>query len=865
MDTKHLTITIYSHHFSCTKITPRGNQLCLWFAQQLVMYGYVPERGKLRRTPLKVFGSATLERCEFRFHINSLKKFEEHLRHHHCPKEMVNYIIEPMYVPEKVDLPVYPNWIPRDYQVPIIEYLANPLPVSKLVGIQTGQGKAQPLDALIKIPGGWSTMGDMAVGTEVIAKDGTITKVTGVFPQGQKEIFKITFSDGRVTECCADHLWRVYYVNTTKHKRWRIVNTLEVLRLISMPNPRVYIDLIDSEQNTDIKLPIDPYLLGVFLGDGSSRVITPTITTPDEFIINEITNLLPQGNKLTKSKNCKKGITSQNDCYTYGISRIDITTGINPFLKHLKDLNLFYKMSYDKFIPEIYLHASTQQRLHLLQGLLDTDGTIGKDGVVSFCSASEILSLGVQYLVRSLGGKAWISTRIPNYTYLGQKLQGRMAYQVNIQYKKQSELFRLPKKKERTNDNNQYSPTLKLKVISIKSIGFKEAQCISIDHPDHLYVTDQFIVTHNTLCSLLAISKIGLRTVIIIKPAFIEKWIDDFNKTFNIDKDDVLVIKGAAQLKALIVLANENRVTEKLIIISNKTFQSWMSLYEKYKDETLGMGYDIRPFEIFKVLKAGVRLIDEVHMAFHNCFKMDLYTHVPTSIALSATLVSEEPFIAEMHKLAYPLGDRYKDTPLTKYIESYAMLFRFNRIDLIKTTEYGSSNFSMNAVEKSIMKHIPTLNNYFKLIDFTIEGSFIKCTRSKKKLLIFASTVDMCTLIVNHLKHKYPQFDTRRYVADDEYTDLIESEVCVSTLGSAGTAIDLPNLTTVILTTMISSIQSNIQSLGRLRKLNDDHPVQFYYFVATDIPKSMEYHSKKKLLLSERAASFKEYHTGYVL
>lgn len=509
MNQYYLTITIYSHHFSCTKLSPKGNQLCLWFAQQLVMYGYVPERGKLRRTPLKVFGSATLERCEFRFHINSLKKFEEHLRHHHCPGNMVEYIIEPMYEPQKVDLPVYPNWVPRDYQIPIVEYLVQEKPISKLVGIQTGQGKS--------------------------------------------------------------------------------------------------------------------------------------------------------------------------------------------------------------------------------------------------------------------------------------------------------------------------------------------------------------------LSAMLALSKIGLRTVIIIKPAFIEKWIDDFNKTFNIDKDDVLVVKGASQLKALIVLAMEDKITEKLIIISNKTFQSWMSLYEKYKDETLGMGYDIRPFEIFRALKAGVRLIDEVHMAFHNCFKMDLYTHVPTSIALSATLVSEEPFIAEMHKLAYPLGDRYKDTPLTKYIESYAMLYRFNRIDNIRTTEYGSSNFSMNAVEKSIMRYIPTLNNYFKLIDYTIDISFIRCTRAKKKLLIFASTVDMCTLLVNHLKYKYPQFDIRRYVAEDEYTDLIESQICVSTLGSAGTAVDLPDLTTVILTTMISSVQSNIQSLGRLRKLNDNYPVQFYYFVATDIPKSMEYHGKKKILLSERCSSFREYHSGHVL
>lgn len=397
-----------------------------------------------------------------------------------------------------------------------------------LLAAAAGSGKAQPLDALIKVPGGWSTMGAMTIGTEVIAKDGSVTKVNAIYPQGQKEIFKITFSDGRSTECCADHLWNITRPKKPNQHFKETVSTKQLIeyKKTASLRDRLYIDLIDSEQNNDIELPIDPYLLGVFLGDGCGRSVTPTITTPDEFIVNEISSLLPLGNKLIKR-------IYKDKCPSYGIIKTEYNSNI--FKKFLIDNNLFYKMSYDKFIPEIYLHASTKQRLHLLQGLLDTDGTIDTQGTVSFISSSELLSLGVQYLVRSLGGLASVSIKHPNYTYLGQKLQGRLAYQVNIRYKKQSELFRLPKKKDRTNDNNQYAANLKLRIDKIESIGFKEAQCISIDNSDHLYITDQFIVTHNTFTSLALTNMLDVDIVIVICPkaALIKVWQESIKTLFH--------------------------------------------------------------------------------------------------------------------------------------------------------------------------------------------------------------------------------------------------------------------------------------------------------------------------------------------
>lgn len=398
-----------------------------------------------------------------------------------------------------------------------------------MLAAAAGSGKAQPLDALIKVPNRWLKMGQMEIDTEVIAKDGSITKVNGVFPQGLKEIFKITFSDGRSTECCSDHLWDI---TRPKRQNQYFKETVSTQTLIEYKKTslgdRLYIDLIDSEQNEDVELPIDPYLLGVFLGDGSSRNVSPIITTPDDFIINEIITLLPKGNKLNKLKS-----SENNGCYSYNIAREE--HGVNPFKEFLIKNNLFFKLSYDKLIPEEYLHASSKQRLHLLQGLLDTDGTIGAQGTVSFCSSSERLARGVQYLIRSLGGIAKLSTRVSHYTYLGQRLEGRIAFQVNIRYKKQSDLFRLPKKKERTNDDNQYADNLKLRIDSIESIGFKEAQCISIEHPEHLYVTDQFITTHNTYTSLALAEMLCIDINIIVCPkaALVKVWEESIKTLFN--------------------------------------------------------------------------------------------------------------------------------------------------------------------------------------------------------------------------------------------------------------------------------------------------------------------------------------------
>ena len=115
------------------------------------------------------------------------------------------------------------------------------------------------------------------------------------------------------------------------------------------------------------------------------------------------------------------------------------------------------------------------------------------------------------------------------------------------------------------------------------------------------------------------------------------------------------------------------------------------------------------------------------------------------------------------------------------------------------------------------------------------------------------------------LKKKYPQFDIRRYVSEDPWENLLEPDIIVSTLGSAGTAVDIPNLSTCILTNAIQSIQANRQSFGRLRNLKDNHSLEFVYFVCEDIPKHLDYHVAKKEMMMQRAKSFRDVYSGVVV
>ena len=409
----------------------------------------------------------------------------------------------------------------REYDRTTFEYSLQGM----LMDVAAGGGKAQPLDAKIKVPGGWATMGDIHVGSQIVAPDGSVVSVVGVFPQGVKDIYEVEFWDGRKTRACGEHLWESFDGTVRDPHRWATRDTLEMKRLLEKNRQRLYIPLIEAEDGPDIDLPADPYLIGALIGDGGLRY-NVRFSCADEDVLDEVRKVLPE-------------FTSMKHVSEYDYIITDERHKKNALTDIIRGLGLFGKYSFEKFVPEIYKNGSRKQRLSVLQGLLDTDGTINDHAVVSFSTTSEQLALDVQYLVRSLGGIARIAEKRTRYTYNGEVREGKVAYNVNIRYKKQSELFRMGRKKARCKDDGQYAEGLKLRVKSIKLVGQEEAQCIMVDHPKHLYVTDDFIVTHNTITnySLGYVLKADTNILVVPKNAVLDVWVKTINMLFKVTPD----------------------------------------------------------------------------------------------------------------------------------------------------------------------------------------------------------------------------------------------------------------------------------------------------------------------------------------
>lgn len=366
-----------------------------------------------------------------------------------------------------------------------------------------------------------------------------------------------------------------------------------------------------------------------------------------------------------------------------------------------------------------------------------------------------------------------------------------------------------------------------------------------------------------TVCALLSVAKIRKIPCIVIKPAYIDKWIGDLMNILQLKVEDIMVIQGSKHLTAFMTKVKTGELDYKAVIMSNRTYQLWIKLYEKYGEESFEMGYEVPPEQFYEHANVGIRLIDEVHQDFHLNFKIDLYTNVEYALSLSATLITRDPFLQNMYEVAYPLKDRCAIPALKKYVHSYAVHYGLRDAKHIRTSERGSTTYSHGAFEKSIIKNPVSLQKYLELIDYVLAIGYLKSTKIGKSALIFAYSIDMCTIITNYLKNKYKEFKVNRYVENDPYSDLMDGDMVVSTLGSSGTAIDKPNLTNVALTTAIDSLQSNVQSLGRLRELDGGATkVEFHYFVCDDVQKHLDYHYRKVKLLDQRAKTFMDIYTG---
>jgi replicative DNA helicase len=360
----------------------------------------------------------------------------------------------------------------------------------------TGVGKALSVSEPVLTPTGWVTMGEIKTGDRVVGSDGKYQYVLGTYPQGIRPIYKVEFTDDTFVNCDEEHLWSVNTLNmrTAKtrvkgkgvHKPnygYKVVKTSDMMNDIKKRGRYNYrlpvVNPVDFEER---EVSIDSYLLGLLLGDGSICDGGVRISTKDDELFDSIQHLDEH--------------SSFNEYYrteTKSIKSINLKSKIK---ERLKVYNLLNKKSNNKFIPKDYLYNSLEVRVSLLQGLMDTDGYIDKKGTIQFTTVSKQLCDDVRELVLSLGGTARINSKIPTYIYNEEKKEGQLAYTITMSFANDIVPFRLLRKVDRYYKREKY-----IEQKYVKSITYshdEKAVCIKVSNPDELFVTRNYVLTHNT-------------------------------------------------------------------------------------------------------------------------------------------------------------------------------------------------------------------------------------------------------------------------------------------------------------------------------------------------------------------------------
>ena len=370
------------------------------------------------------------------------------------------------------------------------------LNASTLLIASAGSGKALKNGSLVQTPNGPLPIEQLKVGDQVFDTLGGVTEVLGVFPQGEKEVWEVEFSDGTIIECCGEHLWA--YMSRTQHRKNNNeynVATTEELSKMEIKRKRkdgcydhlIYIPMTKPVAYKEKDLPLHPYLMGAFIGDGYTSRNVVYFSNPEEDVIYKIKSYLNElGYDLSKKKYSK--------C---DYSVVMINKKSNASFCHIIDqVGLLHKRSYEKFIPESYLYGSVHQRLELLRGLIDTDGEC-LGSYYQYATTSEILAKQVKELAQSLGFTATIRQRNTSYSYKGEKKAGRTSYRITIKPSRD-----IPKLHTSIKHEKRWYPTKIYARRYIARIQKTERTapmtCIQVSAPNALFLTNDYVVTHNT-------------------------------------------------------------------------------------------------------------------------------------------------------------------------------------------------------------------------------------------------------------------------------------------------------------------------------------------------------------------------------
>lgn len=362
-----------------------------------------------------------------------------------------------------------------------------------------GQGKFQKNSTLTPTPNGDVQFGDLKKGDNVYTKSGKITKVKNIKEYGKLDTFILKTNDGRETNCSTGHLWEVYDIQDKKLNK----EETKVVEALFISNKLIYgkgklryrfaLPIAGEVYYKEKKLIIDPYVMGYLLGNGAFNENGIRVSTIDSFIVNEFEKILGDNFKLVRDfttvnyyiKELNKGLK---------IDKRGVLNHVNSFTEKTRQLGLEHSRAFNKKILDEYKYSSIEQRYSLVQGLMDSDGSASKNGSAEYYSVSEQLIDDLAFVLRSLGIKCLKGNDIRD--------DERRGFRLYIYTGKP--IFRLPRKKKLLLSDEKASDRVKRFRYRTSIVGMKlekgneNGRCIEVDDASGTYLTNNFLVTHNS-------------------------------------------------------------------------------------------------------------------------------------------------------------------------------------------------------------------------------------------------------------------------------------------------------------------------------------------------------------------------------
>lgn len=773
------------------------------------------------------------------------------------------------YWPAAAITPVKHNAQPRNQlQIDFIQFVLDQAnKKQKLAGILSpGTGKMEPYSRKIPTPTGWKRMGDLQIGDEIFGSRGQVIHVTNIFDHGEQDIFKITFSDGRTAFCGKDHLWNVFADEDNSYQMTlsteQMIDDFRVYdskREKTRKDPHVYQYRIPAI-NTPVrykrcKVPMDPYIVGAFIGNGLGTSKFLTMSCHDD----HIPDTVAAHYNLTWRK------TSHNRYRFYDQEGHYIRS--DAFFAGLPEMVNCY--SWERRIPEMYMYNDRPTRMRLLTGLLDSNGSISAVGgkfEVRYCSTSKVLLEQIRELVLGLGFRASIceDKRKRKYTsgYCANILI-HMPHKMKEQFFTQIHKWRRAHRARMEKADNSKN----FKYLTVKNIEFshrEEARCIQVDAPDELYLTEDFIVTHNTFMACYSAIRVGLRTLIIVPTSGIKvQWGETLTKMFNVDPAKVKLVNNPRDFV---------NIKADFVVVSQASLAS------------LNKQYDLEA--IMKANRFGIKVIDEVQMWFHNIIKVDGNSNICHNWYLTGTFGRSGD---EENKLYQEMfGDlaifREKDKQPTIFNRKPGNVYGMKPHMHVKMmwAKSGLSREEIRAVSNSIryseragkwMRYGISIPSYTELI-IPSDGTMTKFLKDllsviKKaensvdygRTLILGSTIATVELVAEHVRKMFPNKKVATYHSrnskQENETGKNECDILISTVSSCGTGFDMKDLSKLIVFASYKSWILADQVSGRLRRRPDGKDTYMWDFVDASVPQLRAWANARADVLKRKSKTFK--------